>query len=75
MNSKLTFEYRFSTDGDDFGLLFASVETPRFTGTNEMWVQWQDLTDFAATLARFPIAEDDPATWNGALANRDNIPP
>jgi len=60
MNSKLVLEYEFSRD-DDFGWLIAEVETPRFAGRNGMWVQWQDVADFAASLSRYPIEADSPA--------------
>lgn len=61
MNSKLALEYEFSRDaGDDFGWLAAAVETPKFRGLNGMWVQWQDLGDFAATLSTFPIQAESP---------------
>ena len=65
MNSKLTFGYEFSRDGDDFGWLVANVITPHFTGHNGMWVQWQDICDFAESLASFPIAIENPvnAEW------------
>ena len=71
MNSKLALEYEFSRDaGDDFGWLAAAVETPKFRGRNGMWVQWQDLADFAATLSTFPIQAESPVTgeWGFAKA-------
>ncbi|WP_404371643.1 hypothetical protein AB5I39_04375 [Sphingomonas sp. MMS24-J45] len=61
MNSKLIFEYVFSRDGDDLGWLKAEVHTPRFSGRNGAWVQWQDLADFTASLSRFPIESGSPA--------------
>jgi hypothetical protein len=61
MNSKLILEYEFSRDGDDFGWLSAEVQTPRFSGHNGMWVQWQDVGDFAASLSSYPIGADNPA--------------
>lgn len=60
MNSKLVLEYEFSRDDDDFGWLKAAVQTPRFAGRNGMWVQWQDVGDFAASLSRYPIRVDGP---------------
>lgn len=55
MNCTLTFEYEFSRDDDDFGWLLARLQTPDFSGRNGMWVQWQDLTEFAASLSRYPF--------------------
>lgn len=60
MNSSLTLKYEFSRDGDDFGWLTARVETRDFSGRNGMWVQWQDVTEFAQALAAYPIAADEP---------------
>lgn len=59
MNSRLTFQYEFSRDEDDFGWLTAGLETPDFSGRNGMWVQWQDILDFAASLARYPIPKGE----------------
>lgn len=61
MNSKLIIEYEFSKDNDDFGWLIAEVQTPRFRGRNGMWVQWQDVGEFAASLSRYPIDAEEPA--------------
>ncbi len=60
MNSKLVLEYAFSRDDDDFGWLIAKVQTPHFSGSNGMWVQWQDVGEFAASLLRYPIDVDSP---------------
>ncbi|AJP70569.1 hypothetical protein [Sphingomonas hengshuiensis] len=60
MNSTLVLEYEFSRDGDDFGWLIAKVQTPHFSGRNGMWVQWQDVGDFAASLSTYPINADNP---------------
>jgi hypothetical protein len=60
MNSTLVLEYEFSRDGDDFGWLMAKVQTPHFRGRNGMWVQWQDVGDFAASLSAYPISADSP---------------
>ncbi|RZF63788.1 hypothetical protein EWE75_14235 [Sphingomonas populi] len=60
MNSKLVLEYEFSPDGDDFGWLIAKVQTPQFGGRNGMWVQWQAVGDFAASLSAYPINADSP---------------
>ena len=59
MNSKLMLAYEFS-DSDDFGWLIAEVQTPSFSGRNGMWVQWQDVGDFAALLSTYPITADKP---------------
>lgn len=60
MNSTLILEYEFSRDGDDFGWLIAKVQTPHFGGRSGMWVQWQDVGDFAASLSAYPINADSP---------------
>jgi hypothetical protein len=62
MNCSLSFEYEFSRDGDDFGWLAARLETPDFTGRNGMWVQWQDVVEFAASLSQYPIEAAYPVT-------------
>jgi hypothetical protein len=62
MNSRLTLSYAFSRDGDDFGWLRADVYTPDFSARNGMWVQWQDLGDFAAELSRYPLTQEAPVT-------------
>ncbi len=61
----LIFDYEFSSDDDDFGSLSAAVETPDFSGNNRAYVQWQDLLNLEADLARFPISANDPvvAEW------------
>jgi hypothetical protein len=69
MNSKLTFEYEFSRD-DDFGWLMARVETSDFSRSNGMWVQWQDIEDFAAALGRYPIAKDDAVECEWGFSER-----
>lgn len=71
----LIFDYEFSSDDDDFGLLSASVETPDFSGNNRAYVQWQDLLDLEADLARFPISANDPvlAEW-GFGEQRVDVP-
>lgn len=62
MTCTLSFEYEFSRDGYDFGWLIGRLQTPDFTGRNGMWVQWQDVVDFAAVLSRFPIEVAHPVT-------------
>ncbi|MEG3152864.1 hypothetical protein U1769_23485 [Sphingomonas sp. ZT3P38] len=62
MNSNVTFEYEFSRDDDDFGWLTTRLETPDFSGRNGMWVQWQDICEFAASLTRWPLTEERPAS-------------
>ena len=75
MNATLTFEYEFSRDGDDFGWLMVRVETPDFKGRNGTWAQWQDVRDFGAALARFPIETADPVTgkWGFIDNGRDVV--
>lgn len=72
MNSKLTLEYQFSRDDDDFGWLAAAVETPKFKARNGMWVQWQDIGDFAARLSTYPLQADSPVTgeWGFSEAGK-----
>lgn len=69
VNSHLTFEYEFSRD-DDFGWLIARLETPDISGCNGMWVQWQDLDDYAAALARHPIPQGDAITRDWGFGER-----
>lgn len=75
MNSSLSFQYRFSEDGDDFGSLLASVQTPDFSGPNAMWVQWQDVEDFSASLSSYPIQADTPLACDwGYSENEEYVP-
>ncbi|MCJ8156099.1 hypothetical protein [Sphingomonas sp. LaA6.9] len=60
MNCTFAFEYEFSRDGDDFGWLMAHVQAPNFSRRNGMWVQWEALVDFSASLARYPIEAEKP---------------
>lgn len=60
MNCSLAFSYEFSRDDGDFGWLRAYVQRPDFSGRNGMWVQWQDVVEFAATLGRYPLTIADP---------------
>jgi hypothetical protein len=60
MNCRLDLEYEYSRDGDDFGWLVAKIVTPSFTGRNGMWVQWQDIDEFASSLSQYPIRPSDP---------------
>ncbi|MCI4654450.1 hypothetical protein [Sphingomonas aquatilis] len=62
MNSSLIVAFEFSRDGDDFGWLTAEVQTPRFRGSNGMWVQWQDVSELAEALRAYPIKQNDPIT-------------
>jgi hypothetical protein len=72
MNSTLSFEYQFSPGGDDFGSLISKVETPDFCGSNAMWVQWQDMDDFADSLCRFPIEANAPLKCEWGFSENDN---
>lgn len=71
MNSNLTLKYEFSRDGDDFGWLMAQVDTPQFKGRNGMWVQWQDMTDFAALLSTYPINADSPLVEDWGFSEQE----
>ena len=75
MNATLTFEYEFSRDDDDFGWLTARVETPDFSGRNGMWVQWQDIVAFGASLHRYPIEATHPLSceWGFGEAGRYEV--
>ncbi|MES2496040.1 MAG: hypothetical protein V4618_07995 [Pseudomonadota bacterium] len=70
MNSTLVLEYEFSSDGDDFGWLIAKVQTPLFSGRGGMWVQWQDVGDFAASLSAYPINADRPVLGEWGFAEQ-----
>lgn len=71
MNCKLSLQYEFSQDGDDFGWLAAHVDTPSFGGRNGMWVQWQNLLDFASSLKSYPIQADTPSNAQWGVGERD----
>ncbi|MEG3143328.1 hypothetical protein U1839_01560 [Sphingomonas sp. RT2P30] len=70
MNCSLSFTYEFNRDGDDFGWLRAHLHTPEFSGRNGMWVQWQDVVDFAATLGRFPLTVADPVACDWGFGEK-----
>jgi hypothetical protein len=40
-----------------------------------MWVQWQDLGDFAASLSRYPIAADRPALGEWGFGEQGQYTP
>jgi hypothetical protein len=70
--SLLILRYRYDAsffdpalDRDDFGLLTISVETERFGGQGDFWVQWQDVREFGDALAAYPLDERSPvvAQW------------
>ncbi|MCR5870268.1 MULTISPECIES: hypothetical protein [unclassified Sphingomonas] len=75
MNCTLTFEYEFSRDDDDFGWLLARLQTPDFSGRNGMWVQWQDLTEFAASLSRYPFDAANPAACEWGFGDEAKFTP
>lgn len=75
MNCTLTFEYEFSRDDDDFGWLIARLQTPEFSGRNGMWVQWQDLTDFAASLSRYPFDAKNPVACEWGFGEEATFTP
>lgn len=80
--SQFTLRYRHdpsffdsSQDRDDFGRLFARVQTERFSGEGAFWVQWQDVLEFGDSLSRFPIAEDQPiiGQWGYDMQGGDDV--
>lgn len=75
MNCSLVFEYEFSRDGDDFGWLCARLQTPDFSGHNGMWVQWQDLPDFAASLSQCPIEDAKPIICDWGFSEHGRYTP
>ena len=75
MNSSLRFAYEFSRDDDDFGWLAATVATPAFSARNGMWVQWQDLEEFAVTLATYPIPEEKPLSCEWGIGKGGDYEP
>lgn len=60
VNCHLNLQYEFDAGGDDFGQMAAHIITPTFTGRNHMWVQWQDVVEFATSLSRYPIDRNEP---------------
>lgn len=75
MNCTLSFRYEFSRDDDDFGWLAASLRTPQFSGRNGMWVQWQDLSEFAEALSRYPIDAAGPVECNWGFGGEGGYSP
>lgn len=62
MSASLTLRYEHSRD-DDFGWLGARVRTARICGTGGFWVQWQDVEEWAAKLAAYPLEGPAEADW------------
>jgi hypothetical protein len=75
MNCTLSLEYEFSRDGDHFGWLNARLQAPDFTGRNVMLVQWQDLTDYAASLGQYPIDVANPVTCDWGFGEEGRYAP
>ena len=56
MPDNLTLTYEFTNDpDDDFGWLQVSAEGKGFAGTAGFWVQWQDVSEWAAKLDTYPL--------------------
>ncbi len=80
--SRLTLRYRYDASffdpdqpTDDFGRLSIEVESNRFSGRGEFWVQWQDVTEFGHALNAFPITEDNSivAQWGYDMQEGDDL--
>jgi hypothetical protein len=66
MAGSVTFAYEFSGDPDDsFGWLAVTAEAEGFRGANGIWVQWQDVGEFAERLSQYPFPSGEPveAEW------------
>ena len=57
--SNLTLSY-LETEGEDFGVLCASVETADFSGRGRACVQWHDVEAFAANLLAYSLLDEPP---------------
>lgn len=75
MRHALSFEYEFSRDDDNFGWLSAHLQTPDFSGRNGMWVQWQDLLEFARSLSRYPIGTRQPVGCEWGFSEKGEYTP
>ena len=76
MNSALLLGYDYSDDAeDDFGWLKAEVRTPRFSGRNGMWVQSQDILDFAVSLSAYPVSAAEPLVGDWGFCEGDVYTP
>ena len=59
----LSLSYKHDADpDDDFGQLQVAVNASGFSGSGFMWVQWQDIEEFAADLAAFPLPANPPVS-------------
>ena len=66
MTGSLTLSYDFSGDpNDDLGWLTVIADCEDYRAKNGMWVQWQDVVEFAETLSQYPITSVTPveAEW------------
>jgi hypothetical protein len=58
--ASLTLKYEHNSDpNDDFGWLAMSVATEMMQGEGGMWVQWQDVKEFAESLDVFPLSDGE----------------
>lgn len=56
MPDNLTVSYNFTNDpDDDFGWFQVSAEGKGFAGTAGFWVQWQNISEWAAKLDTYPL--------------------
>ena len=72
--SELAFRYRFDDD-DDFGRLYVTVTTDKFSGRGGFWVQWRDVREFGESLSTYPIKADAPlsASWGYEMQEGDDL--
>jgi hypothetical protein len=73
MTTQLALRYRFDQT-DDFGWLEAELSTARVGGTLGFWVQWQDLKEWAAELAAFPMKAGHSSEVDWGFAESDGGP-
>lgn len=71
----LRYEYDRTPPIDDFGWLAAKVETEAYFGSAGMWVQWQDVAEFAENLKQYPILPQAPVMgkWGFNMLEGDDL--
>jgi hypothetical protein len=55
--------------------LSVAVETDRFSGRGEFWVQWQDVVEFGESMSAYPIPYERPllAQWGYEQLQSDDL--
>jgi len=59
----LTLSFTHDPDPNEhFGQFHIAVSASGFSGSGYMWVQWQDIEEFAEALAAFPLPASPPVS-------------